>query len=92
MRRAQNPTMMAAEQAALVPLAKTPEAVQTREFAGMQFTLHQEELDATIINGRFPNKRISEIVVSVEGRDYLGGLWRTSSPELQAIIKHQFEL
>jgi hypothetical protein len=65
------------------------EGKKQREFSGIQYTLEQD--DAVLITGRFPQKRVSEIVLSKEGKDYLGGIYRNAGSELQRIITFWFD-
>jgi hypothetical protein len=65
------------------------EGKKQKEFSGIQYLL--EEGDATLLNGRYPQKRISEIVTTEEGRDYLGGIFRNAGTELQRIITAWFD-
>jgi hypothetical protein len=86
MRRRQNATMAQAEVAAKVP--ETAEAKELKEHAGLQFMI--EGTDAMLVTGRFPQKKISELIKTVEGRDYLGTLWRTVPSDLRNIIRTHF--
>jgi hypothetical protein len=90
LRRSQNNSLLQAEKAAEVSVSNTPEAVKIREFAGVQYQLEPDGKDAILVNGRFSNKKVSEVVTTVEGRDFLGGLWRMIPPDLQNIVRHQF--
>jgi hypothetical protein len=85
-RHTQNEGMFHAEAAAnLKPL----ESAKVREHSGQQYTIEGD--DATMQNGRFALKRVSDIITLPEGRDWLGGLWRTAAKDLQAVIKTQFD-
>lgn len=47
--------------------------------------------DARLLNGKCQGKRVSELVLSATGRDYLGWLWRTGPAPLRKIIEGYFE-
>jgi len=46
--------------------------------------------DAVLLDGRFKDKRVSELINSVEGRDYLGDIWNSSSEELRVVLRKVF--
>ena len=66
------------------------EGKKQREFSGIQYMLDGVD-DAVLMNGRFPQKRISDIVKLEDGRDYLGGIFRNAGTELQRIITVWFD-
>jgi hypothetical protein len=88
-RRQQNPSVFQAEAAALVQAPVDYDSAKVREHAGVSFIVIDD--DAMLKNGRYSGKKVSEIVSTVEGRDFLGGLWRTASPDLQKVIKKWFD-
>ena len=88
-RRSQDESIMHAESAAKPQASPSFDAAKVKEHAGMQFVI--EGNDARFENGRFASKRVSELVKTPEGRDWLGGLWRIAHRDLQAVIKVQFD-
>jgi len=89
MRRQTNASLLQAEQAAQQQQQPTHEGQQLREHAGISYVLVPPS-DAQLLNGRFPQKKISELVKLAEGRDYLGMVWRSANSELKNVIKHHF--
>jgi hypothetical protein len=83
MRRSTNTSMLQADKA-----AKESEKVQVREKAGLKYVL--EENDLVLKSGRFVDKRISELVKTVEGRDYVGELWENAPNEMRDVIRRFF--
>jgi len=88
MRRQQDTSILQAEQAQALPTS-TYDAAKLKEHAGVSYSISGN--DALIANGRFPNKKISELVKTTEGRDYLGTLWKVANSELQKVIGFQFD-
>jgi hypothetical protein len=89
-RRVQNDGMFQAEEASKPQPSPSFDAAKVKEHAGVQYRL--EGIDATILNGRFQQKRVSELIKTSEGKDYLGSLWRVAHPDLQRVIKAQFDI
>jgi hypothetical protein len=93
--RQHSPQLAAAERAAQaearhpLPLP-TAEQQAIREAAGIRFELIGGGMDARFVDGRFPGQLVSDLVKTVEGRDYLGTLWRTASNDLRIILRTYF--
>ena len=91
MRRSHDTTLQHAENAAKVQPAPTFEAAKIREHAGVQYIVDESGEDATLVNGRYPQKKVSDIVTTTEGCDYLGTLWRVANPDLKKVIIKNIE-
>lgn len=59
-----------------------------REHGEAQYTLLSDDL--LIRNGTFAGKRVSELVLTVQGRDYVGRLWRSANTEMRNVIRRYF--
>jgi len=81
MRRTQNASVLAAEKTEVKPEVKKKGIVQYELIEGT---------DAFLRDGRFKDQKISEIIKSVEGRDYLGEIWPICSVELQKVLRKHF--
>jgi hypothetical protein len=88
-RRVQDESLFQAEAASKTQLALPNDTAQIRDHAGISFVIEGD--DARFVNGRFAQKKVSELVKLAEGRDWLGSLWRLSSKELQQVIRKQFD-
>jgi hypothetical protein len=64
----------------------TAEQQTLREAAGLKFELLCGGSDVRFLDGRFPGKTVTDLVRTVEGRDYLGTLWRTAPRALRTVI------
>lgn len=59
-----------------------------KEHAGLQYTLLSN--DILIRSGRFSERLVSDLVRTVEGRDYVGQLWKLSNAEMKSVIRRYF--
>lgn len=66
------------------PLEDAFQLISPREYGGLQYTLMADDL--LIRNGRFANRLVSDLVKTVEGRDYVGILWRQANAEMRHVI------
>jgi len=82
-RRSTNTSMLQADKA-----QKEAEKVQVREKAGLKYVLEDDDL--ILKAGRFVDKRVSELVKTVEGRDYIGEMWENAPPEVRDVIRRYF--
>ena len=64
--------------------------IPSKEHAGLQYALMSDDL--LLRNGRFANRRVSELVNTVEGRDYIGQIWKTANAEVRAVIRKYFSV
>ena len=86
-----SPEIFAAEAAAEASRPTQDEAyavIPPKEHAGLEYTLLTD--DMLLRNGRFANQRVSDVVKTVEGRDYVGQLWRTANPEIRRVLRRFF--
>lgn len=59
-----------------------------RENGEDQYTLLADDL--LMRSGTFAGKRVSELVQTVQGRDYVGRLWRSANAEMKNVIRRYF--
>lgn len=59
-----------------------------REHDDTQYTLMSD--DILIQNGTYAGKRISELVKTVAGRDYVGHMWKAANKEMRDVIRRYF--
>lgn len=67
--------------------APTAEQQTLREAAGIKFELLCGGEDVRFLDGRFPGQTASALARTVEGRDYMGTLWRTAPTALRTVIR-----
>lgn len=62
--------------------------IPPREHAGLQYVLLSDDL--IVKSGRYSGQAVSVMVRTVEGRDYVGQLWKTATPEMKDVIRRYF--
>jgi len=83
--RRMDSSMVAAEKSAALAEKKQ----EVRQRAGLSYVLLEK--DALLKDGRFRDKKVSELMLTVEGRDYLGGeLWKIAADDLKSVIRAHF--
>ena len=62
--------------------------ITEKEHAGTRYSLLSDDL--LIRGGRFSDRRVSELVRTVEGRDFVGQLWKLANAEMRNVIRLYF--
>lgn len=60
----------------------------TKEIAGLQYSLLSN--DVCIKSGRYAGRKASELLSTVEGRDYIGQMWKIANAEIRAVLRQFF--
>lgn len=64
------------------------ELLPPKEHSGLQYT--PMDGDLLVRSGRFSGLKASDIVHTVDGRDYLGRVWKTANTEIKDILRPLF--
>lgn len=70
------------------PVEASFELGAIREHADVQYTLMSD--DILIRSGKHSGKRVSELIQTVQGRDFVGRMWRSANTEMRAVIRRYF--
>ena len=57
---------------------------------GLQFVILPDGTDAKFLTGVNSGRWVSELVKTVEGRDFLGAVWKSGKRDLQNVIRRFF--
>lgn len=92
MRRTFSHSMFQASEAAkkepMRDVDRLHELLPPKEHSGLQYTLMDGDL--LVRNGRFAGVKASDLVHSVDGRDFLGKVWKTANAEIRDVLRPLF--
>jgi hypothetical protein len=89
MRRTINHTIAQAEKAAEVE--QLPKPGEMRNRFGIQYAIVDNGQDAYLKDGDHKDEKISDLVKSPSGRDYLGSIFHLAPKDLRVVIVRWFD-
>ena len=57
---------------------------------GLLYSIVPDNRDAVFGSGVYSGRKVSDIVMTVEGRDFLGTVWKYGKRDLNSVIKNYF--